>query len=156
MRPILQPRLHGGQPPRGALVAGKQEPPAQALIELARLLANAREQGWALVALDCALEKTTPAGDPLANLQASFAPCEQRLHAQRIREALALKRAAGVRLGRPPTISPYALERIRREREAGKSLAAIADGLNADRIPTAQGGHRWCPSTIRSTLRRAS
>src|SRR5712691_3903722 len=63
------------------------------------------------------------------------------------RQALALKRSQGVRLGRPPTMSPYAIERIRRERAAGKSLAAIANGLNADRIPTAQGGRRWYPAT---------
>jgi hypothetical protein len=31
-----------------------------------------------------------------------------------------------------------------------------ADGLNADRIPTAQGGQRWYPATIRSTLKRVS
>jgi hypothetical protein len=47
-------------------------------------------------------------------------------------------------------------DRIKRERKAGKSLAAIANGLNADRIPTAQGGRRWYPTTIRYTLNRAS
>ena len=31
---------------------------------------------------------------------------------------------------------------IRSKRAAGKSLSAIANGLNADRIPTAQGGQR--------------
>ena len=62
--------------------------------------------------------------------------------------------ASAVRLGRPPTISQYAIDRIRRERKAGKSLAAIANGLNADRIPTAQGGRRWYPATIRHTLNR--
>src|SRR6266536_1751008 len=56
--------------------------------------------------------------------------------------------------GRPPTISEYALERIKRERAAGKSLAAIANGLNADRIPTAQGGRRWYPATVSYTLKR--
>src|SRR5712691_8822431 len=55
------------------------------------------------------------------------------------------KRAQRVRLG-PPTMSPYVIERIRRER-AGKSLAAIANGLNADRIPTIQGGRRWYPAS---------
>ena len=55
----------------------------------------------------------------MANLLARFAPCEQRLHSQRIREALAAKRAQGVRLGSPPTISPYVIERIKRERKAG-------------------------------------
>jgi hypothetical protein len=51
-------------------------------------------------------------------------------------------------------MSQYALERIRRERAAGRSLAAIANGLNADRIPTAQGGRRWYPATVRYTLNR--
>jgi recombinase len=52
-------------------------------------------------------------------------------------------------------MSQYAIERIRREREAGNSLAAIANGLNADRIPTAQGGRRWYPATVCYTLNRA-
>jgi len=52
-------------------------------------------------------------------------------------------------------MSPYTIERIRRERKAGKSLTAIANGLNTDRIPTAQGGRRWYPATIRYTLNRA-
>ena len=53
-------------------------------------------------------------------------------------------------------MSPYVIEWIRTERAAGKSLAAIADGLNADRIPTAQGGRRWYPATVRHTLERTS
>jgi hypothetical protein len=51
-------------------------------------------------------------------------------------------------------MSKYVIERIRRERAAGNSLAAIANGLNTDRIPTAQGGRRWYPATIRYTLNR--
>jgi hypothetical protein len=53
-------------------------------------------------------------------------------------------------------MSPHAIERIKRERKAGKSLTAIANGLNADRIPTAQGGRRWYPATVRYTLNRTS
>jgi len=51
-------------------------------------------------------------------------------------------------------MSAYAIERIRRERAAGASLTAIANGLNADGIPTAQGGRRWYPATVRHTLNR--
>jgi len=91
-----------------------------------------------------------------ANLLATFAPCEQSSISQRTRAALARARTQGVRLGRPPTMSPYAINRIRTERAAGKSLAAIANGLNADRIPTAQGGRRWYPATVRYTLKRTS
>ncbi len=84
------------------------------------------------------------------------APFEQRLISERTRQALARKRAQGVRLGRPPTIAAYVIERIRRERAAGKSLAAIADAPNHDHVPTAQGGQRWYPATIRHTLNRTS
>jgi hypothetical protein len=44
---------------------------------------------------------------------------------------------------------------MQRERAAGKSLAAIADGLNAAGVPTAQGGRRWYPATVRYTLQRS-
>jgi DNA invertase Pin-like site-specific DNA recombinase len=137
-----------------ALVAAKRKRPDQALRELATLLASAQRQGWALVGLDCAVETTTPAASASARVLASFARCERGSISERTKTALAAARAQGVRLGRPPQMSQYALERIRRERAAGKSLAAIANGLNADRIPTAQGGRRWYPATVRYTLKR--
>jgi DNA invertase Pin-like site-specific DNA recombinase len=138
-----------------ALVAAKRDRLSRLLPDLASLVATAQQQGWALVALDCALEPT-PTEAANANLLATFAPFERQLISERTRAALAATRAHGVRLGRPPTISPYAIDRIRREQTAGNSLAAIANGLNTDRIPTAQGGRRWYPATIRSTLNRTT
>ncbi len=135
-----------------ALVAAKRARLDRALGELAALLARAQRRGWALVALDCAAETTRAAAE--ASVLATFAHCERRSISERTRAALARTRAQGVRLGRPPQMSQYAIERIRRERVAGKSLAAIANGLNADRIPTAQGGRRWYPATVRYTLNR--
>ncbi len=122
--------------------APKRDRPAQALLDLASLLASAQKQGWALVALDSALATTTPAAGATANLLATLAPCERQLNAQRTQAALARARAQGIRLGRPPTMPAHVIERIKRERKAGNSLAAIANGLNSDRIPTAQGGRR--------------
>ncbi|HLE99705.1 MAG TPA: recombinase family protein [Gaiellaceae bacterium] len=137
------------------LVARKLDRPARSLLDLARLMASAQKRGWALVALDCAFDTTTPAGEAVVSVLCSFAQFERGLISQRIRQALARKRAQGVRLGRPPTMSAYAIERIRRERAAGSSLAAIANGLNADHVPTAQSGSRWYPATVRYTLNRA-
>ena len=137
-----------------ALVAAKRERLDRALGELAALLASAQQQGWALVGLDCAGQPATAAGEASVSVYASFARCERGSISERTRAALAAARARGVRLGRPPQMSEYALERIRRERAAGRSLAAIANGLNADRIPTAQGGRRWYPATVRYTLNR--
>jgi DNA invertase Pin-like site-specific DNA recombinase len=136
------------------LVAGNRGRFSRMVADLNTLITTAHTQGWALLALDCSLDTTTPAAEAVANLLASFAPFERSLHSQRIRQALAARRAQGIRLGRPPTMSDYAINRIRREREAGKSLTEIANGLNTDRIPTAQGGRAWYPATIRHTLNR--
>jgi DNA invertase Pin-like site-specific DNA recombinase len=140
--------------PGETLVAAKPGRLCRALAELTALLASAQQQGWALVALDCAPELTSPAGEAAATLLAGFAPFERRLISQRTRAALADRRAQGLRLGRPPTMSAHAIDRIRRERAAGTSLTAIANGLKGDGIPTAQGGRRWYPATVRHTLNR--
>jgi hypothetical protein len=58
------------------------------------------------------------------------------------------------RTGRPQTIAPEVIQRIRVAHEAGLSLRRIADGLNADGTPTAHGGTRWWASTVRSALSR--
>jgi len=139
-----------------ALVAAKLDRLSRSMIDFTVLMATAQKQGWALVALDCAVDTTTPAGEAMANVLATFAQFERRLISQRTREALAVKKSQGVRLGRPRTIPNEVVRRIKRERAKGKSLAAIADALNADGVPTAQGGRRWYPATVRYTLTRTS
>ena len=67
---------------------------------------------------------------------------------------LAQKRAQGIRLGRPPTLPASVARRIKREREKGATLAAIAEGLNAGGVPTAHEGKQWWPSTVRGVLER--
>jgi hypothetical protein len=58
--------------------------------------------------------------------------------------------------GRPVAISPDLAEQIRAAYKAGDSLAKIARGLNAAGTPTAHGGSRWWPSTVRAVLDRVS
>jgi len=43
---------------------------------------------------------------------------------------------------------------IQAEHAKGKSLRQIARDLNATQTPTAHGGARWLPSTVRAILRR--
>ena len=89
----------------------------------------------------------------MANVMATFAQFERRLIGQRTREALAAKRAQGVRLGRRPTLSPELAEEIRSMREHGCTLGEIALDLNSRRVPTAHGGRQWWPSTVRAVLK---
>jgi len=58
--------------------------------------------------------------------------------------------------GRPPTLSPSVVDRIRLEYARGRSLAEIARMLTAEGIFTAHGGRQWWPSTVRAVLVRES
>jgi len=92
----------------------------------------------------------------MAHVLATFGQFERRLIGQRTKEALAVKKASGVRLGRPPTVPQSVVRRIQRLRARGETLRAIADSLNQDRVPTAQGGAKWYPATVHHVLLRTS
>lgn len=145
-------RVEGGE--AGVLVVAKLDRLSRSLLDFASLMARAQRNKWNLVALDLGIDLSTPAGEFLASVMASAAQWERRIIGQRTREALAVRKAQGVRLGRPPSIDPAVVSRIVRQRHEGLTLAAIADGLNAEGVTTAQGGLRWHPSTVRAILQR--
>lgn len=135
-----------------ALVVAKLDRLSRSLLDFAALMERARQRGWALVALDLGVDTTTPSGEMMANVLAVFAQFERRLIGQRTRDALAIKKAQGTRLGRPSQLPTATVRRIVGLRRRGKSLTDITDGLNADRVPTGQGGERWYPSSVRAVL----
>jgi DNA invertase Pin-like site-specific DNA recombinase len=139
-----------------ALVVAKLDRLSRSMLDFAALMATAQRQSWALEALDCAVDTSTPAGEAMAHVLATFGQFERRLISQRTKEALAAKKASGVRLGRPPTVPQSVVRRIQRLRARGLSLRAIADDLNDGRVPTAQGGARWYAATVRGVLLRTS
>lgn len=89
----------------------------------------------------------------MTNVMAVFAQLERRPIGQRTRDALAAKRAQGVRLGRPRQLSPAVVERIVSAHDNGAGWSAIARELDAEGVPTAQGGQRWYPATVRAVYR---
>jgi DNA invertase Pin-like site-specific DNA recombinase len=136
-----------------ALVAAKLDRLSRSMIDFTALMATATKQGWALVALDCSVDTSTPAGEAMAHVLATFAQFERRLIGQRTREALAVKKKQGVRLGRPASISPQLARRIRSMRKRGLTLQEISDRLNRDGVPTPRGGAVWRPTSLRAVLR---
>jgi Recombinase len=58
--------------------------------------------------------------------------------------------------GRPPSLPPSIVERIRLQYARGRGLADIARALSEDGVPTAHGGRQWWPSTVRTVLVRSS
>lgn len=88
-------------------------------------------------------------------LLATFAQFERRLIPRRTKEPLAVKKASGVRLGRPPTLPQAVVRRIQRQRARGHSLRKIAEDLNQAGVPTAQGGamvHGDCSARAASNV----
>lgn len=133
------------------LVVAKLDRLSRSVLDFAAVAERAKRRGWAVVALDVDVDMTTPTGELLANITSSVAQWERRIIGARTAEALAARKAAGVRLGRPVVLAQHVRHRIADERDAGDSLRTIADRLNTEGVPTARGG-RWHASTVRAVL----
>jgi DNA invertase Pin-like site-specific DNA recombinase len=112
----------------------------------------AQRHGWGILFGDMDVDTSTAVGKMQLSMFASVARFERDRISERTREALAVKRAQGVRLGRPSNLPPEIIERIVAGREAGLSLRAIASRLTRDGVATAQGGQAWYASTVRKLL----
>ncbi len=145
-------RLERGE--ASALVVAKLDRLSRSMLDFAGVMATAKKQGWAVVALDCAVDTTTPAGEAMAHVLATFAQFERRLIGERTREALKIKRAEGVRLGRPPAIDTRLAAQIRRHRATGATLSEVAERLNERGVPTPHGGRKWRASSLERVLAR--
>ncbi len=151
-RPGLQEALQAVE--RGdaqALVVAKLDRLSRSLLDFASLIDRGRKRGWSLVALDLGVDTSTPSGEMMASVLATFAQFERRLIGQRTRDALAVKRAQGVQLGQPREISEQVVERIRNLHATGLTVAAIARKLNDENVPTPRGG-RWHSPGVKRAL----
>ena len=54
--------------------------------------------------------------------------------------------------GRPPILPQATVDRIRLDYARDRTLGEIARALTAEQVPTAHGGQRWWPSTVRAVL----
>lgn len=122
---------------------------SRSLPDFTRLMALSSKQGWRLVALDLGIDTATSSGRLVANLMASVAEWERERISERTSEAIMAARAQGIILGFPP-VSDTLRTRIVKRREAGATFQAIADELNAEGVPTVQGGLFWRKSSVRS------
>lgn len=149
-RPALETALKSLDTGEGSvLMVAKLDRLTRSVHDATGLMARAEQSGWGLVALDAPVDTTTPQGAAMAQVLAVFAELERRLIGERTKAALAVRRAQGVRLGRPRNLPSDVVSRIVESRHSGATWAAIASGLNADSVPTAQGGKCWYPATVR-------
>jgi DNA invertase Pin-like site-specific DNA recombinase len=144
-------RLEDGGPK--VLVAAKLDRLSRSAIDFLSLVKRAEENGWALVMLDPSVDMTDPMGRFTAGILAQVAELERAMISKRTTEALARARARGTRLGRPSALPRGLAERIEAMRAQGMTLAAIAEVLNADGVPTPTQRGRWWPASVSQALR---
>jgi DNA invertase Pin-like site-specific DNA recombinase len=154
-------RLHDGD--ADGLVVSKLDRLSRSVVDFANIVKRAEREGWTLVVLDPALDLSTPMGRAMAGMASVFAQLEREMASDRTKAGLAAARAKGVRLGRakggtskgsPTRLDPLVQRRILRERAEGRTLAAIAHGLNEDEVPTALKGKAWHAATVRNVVNR--
>jgi DNA invertase Pin-like site-specific DNA recombinase len=135
-----------------AIVVARLDRLTYSVEHLARLVADAREGGFNLVAPDVGLDLSSTDGRQLADVLAVAASWRPRPIVLR---GLHLRQASfeGRRRGRPVSTPPALAERIRSLRAGGWTLQAICDALNAEGEPTPRGGSHWRPSSLRAILR---
>lgn len=137
------------------LVVAKLDRLSRSMLDFAGLMATAKTQGWALVALDLGVDTSTPNGKLVASIIMAMAEWERELIGQRTKDALAAVKARGTQLGRPRNVDDGTVALIRTLRSAGRGYHSIAKILNESGVPTAQGGKAWYPATVRLIHERA-
>ena len=134
------------------LVAAKLDRLSRSVVDFATLMTWMDDAGASLVALDMGIDTSTAAGRLVANVMAAVAEWERDTIAARTRDAAAVRRTQGGVMGLPGVRDsrPDLAYRIALERQAGSTWQAIADRLNAERVPTIRDGALWRVSAVQS------
>lgn len=138
------------------LVVAKMDRLARSVGHAVEILQLADRQGWSLVVLDLGMDLTTPAGEAMAHMLATFAQFERRLISQRTKDALAARKRRGEPIGRPRLATAGVVRRIVLDRNAGLSFGRIARALEAEAILSPAGRPTWQASTVRRIYQSAS
>jgi len=147
-------RLDKGE--ANALIVSKLDRLTRSVADFLEVLERSRKGKWALIIGDLSIDTSTPMGEAMATISATFAQLERRRIGERTRDGLAQKRLQGVVLGRPVLMNEQTVERIVSLHNEGKGFNAIARQLNLEAVPTTQGGANWYASTVSKTLARVS
>lgn len=153
-RPALELALERlGRGEATVLMVAKLDRLTRSVVDLGNLMERAKREHWSIVALDLGVDMTTAGGEMVANIVGAIAQWERRTIGERTRDALAIKRSQGVRLGRPTTIPAAHDVLIHKLRMQGLTLRQICERM--DEIVKPPHGKRWQTSTVARVLRRA-
>lgn len=147
-------RLDKGE--ASALIVSKLDRLTRSVADFLTVLDRSRKGNWSLIIGDLAIDTSTPMGEAMATISATFAQLERRRIGERTKDGLAQKKLQGVVLGRPVVMQASTIEKIISLHNQGKGFNEIARILNAEAIPTTRGGSYWYASTVSKTLSRVA
>lgn len=147
-------RLDKGE--ASALIVSKLDRLTRSVADFLTILERSRKGSWSLIIGDLAIDTSTPMGEAMATISATFAQLERRRIGERTKDGLAQKKLQGVVLGRPVVMQASTIEKIISLHNQGKGFNEIARILNAEAIPTTRGGSHWYASTVSKTLSRVA
>jgi DNA invertase Pin-like site-specific DNA recombinase len=120
---------------------------SHSLAELGRVLDWLSYRGVRFVAVTPGLDTGEEAGRLVIQTVIEVSRWERQRLVERTRSGMRSARRKG-----PASVADYPQlrERIAAMRAEGMTLQAIADQLNAERIPTVRGGAKWRPSSVQA------
>ncbi|MEA3216165.1 MAG: hypothetical protein QOJ19_2321 [Acidimicrobiia bacterium] len=134
------------------LIVTKSDRLCRSVRDLLDLLDQAERCKFGVVALDSEVDTTTASGRLVATMVGAVAEWERRIIVERTRTALAAKKAAGARLGRPVQLSQELRRRVGELRATGLSIREVAGALNSEGR-TQGNGAPWTRSAVQRVLR---
>jgi DNA invertase Pin-like site-specific DNA recombinase len=132
------------------LVVSGLERLSRSVSELGTLVQWLERSDIRLVAVELDLDTLSPGGRTAARALASVGGWERERLSERTRKGLAAAQAKRRTGGASASDWEALRKRIALMRADGMTLQAIADTLNAERVPTPRGGLKWRPSSVQS------
>ncbi len=156
-RPVLRQALDDLDAGKAkALYVTRLDRLARSTRDFLSIIDRSHKNEWRLALLDLGLDTATYQGRFVVTIMAAMAEMERGMISLRQKDIHADRRAQGkiwgVDLGPKSTIDGAIRQRVYDEKIAGVSYRNIADGLNADGIPTPKSGEKWHASTVRNVF----
>lgn len=153
-RPVLRNALDDLDTGKAsALYVTRLDRLARSTKDFLSIVDRSHKYGWRLALLDLGLDTATHQGRFVVTIMAAMAEMERGMISERQKDVHRDRRSNGqtwgIDLGPLPDIEKEVRERIYRDRQLGLSYQLIANALNAENVPTAHGGEKWYPATVR-------
>jgi DNA invertase Pin-like site-specific DNA recombinase len=103
--------IHAGD----VLVVTKLDRLARSVADLSRIVGTLKEKGASLRVLNAHIDTATASGRAFLNMLGTFAEFETDIRRERQMEGIAKAKAAGIYKGRPPSIDPAVVKRLKEE-----------------------------------------